>query len=139
MNTLSRFLVARFSLDLWRQLLMHQMTAYLLKHLHSAISLIPPHTKFPINTPSNDASSLSWYPRIQWSTTTCHTRTHDISWFLVHSLSDCFMFLCKYINAFYKFNETPWYICLIEDWLTSYGVTQSASDHLIFPGFDPGK
>ena len=50
-----------------------------------AISWIPPCT------PSNNASSLSWYPRIQQSTSICYTRSLDISWFLVHSLSDCYV------------------------------------------------
>ena len=43
-------------------------------------------------------------------------RTIDISWFLVHSLIGCSMFLSKYINTFNKPSQTPWYVCLIEGW-----------------------
>ena len=46
---------------------------------------------------------LSWHPTIK----TCNTRTLDISWFLLHSLIDCYVFLCKYINAFYEPNQSP--------------------------------
>ena len=34
-------------------------TAYLLDHVHAATTRIPPHTRVPINTPSNNASLLS--------------------------------------------------------------------------------
>ena len=34
------------------------------EHVHATILRIPPCTKFPINMPSSDASSISWYPRI---------------------------------------------------------------------------
>ena len=54
----------------WRQLMMHQTTAYLLDHMHAATLRIPLRTRFPINTPANNPSSLSWYPHVKQSITT---------------------------------------------------------------------
>ena len=91
-----------------------------------ATSRIPPHIKFPINMPTNSASSLSWYPRIQQSTSIWYTRILDISWFLVHSLSDC----CVSFMQIYK--HILWalpnpLVCLFNQRLTLYGVNGQAS------------
>ena len=55
---------------------------------------IPLCIKSPINTPSNDVSSLCWYPRVKQSTTTFYTRILDISHYLIVTC-----LLCKYINT----------------------------------------
>ena len=70
-------------LGLWRQNLVRRITT----------SRIPPHVSFPINTPFNNASLLSRYPRVKQSTTTAHARTHDTLWFLVllFLINTCFM------------------------------------------------
>ena len=110
-DLLLNFGPSQAALIVWRQLLVLCTTACLLSGRPPAIWRIPPRTEFPINTPSNNASSLSWYPPFP---------TQELS------LIDCYMFLCKYINAFYKPNQTPWYVCLIEGWPH----TELSLDHL---------
>ena len=44
------------------------------------------------------------------------TQEFNISSFPIYSIVNCYIFLCKYINAYYEPNQTPWYVCLIECW-----------------------